>query len=822
MRTPQIASIRLLLATTAAALSAASGCSSRPASESTFGANAAIPDRYAAYGGRAPALKPADAIIDVKPRPGKQSPGMGPPPYGYWRITGEPVPDWDQNPAGGPIGGGYSNRAAPFTWTFLGPRPISSEYWAYEGNAGGRVISIAPHPTDANTAYIASASGGLWKTTNGGTTWTPLTDELATLNCGAVAISASSPNTVILGTGEYQTGSTGDGVFRSTDAGATWTRIASAAQVGNQINSVAIHPTNTQIIHVAGSQGHYRTTNGGTSWTTLTTSNCSAMRLDPVNPAIVYVARRGNGIYKSTNSGTSFTKLTSTLPTTGFDRLLIDLCQGTPSTLYAAFISGANVAGVYKTTDAGATWTLLANVPNFCTTQCSYDAYIAVDPANPNTVFCGGVDSRYRVAGVIRSLDGGNTWAEVGTNSSGLHPDHHAMAWGPTGTIWEGNDGGIWKSTTNGNSWTNINSTLAATQMYHAAVHPTATTRILAGTQDNGTPERTANSTTWPQLQAGDGGFSAFDPSTTTRRYTTYVYLTLYRWSSSTSTDISGPWDTDAINWIAPFMLDPNASATMVAGTDRVWRTTNVTATTPTWTAISTNTVGGGGALNIVTVAKSSSATIYSGSDSGAVYVSQNATSPTPTWTNRTAGLSGSGVSAIVVHPTLPGTAFVSSYNTTGGRIFRTDNFGATWRNVSGTLTSGVAARALAVDFQFNPPVIYTGGGSGMYVTFDEGATWTKDDNTFPNVNVGSLALDPISRTLTVATYGRGVWRTPLATPPTCFADFNEDGGIDGADIEAFFTAWELGTPTADVNEDGGVDGGDIETFFLAWQAGGC
>ncbi|MCX5691819.1 MAG: hypothetical protein NTV94_18835, partial [Planctomycetota bacterium] len=765
--------------------------------------------------------KPRGMIIDVKPKPGKQSPGMGPPPYGYWRITGEPVPDWDQNPAGGPLGGGYSDRASPFTWTFLGPKPISSEYWAYEGNAGGRVISIAPHPVDPNIIYAASASGGLWKTINAGTTWTPLTDELATLNCGAVAVSASSPETIILGTGEYQTGSTGDGIFRSTDGGTTWARIATATQVGPRLNSIAIHPTNPQIIHATGSSGYFRTTNGGGTWTTSISANCSGMRIDPVNPAIVYVARRGNGIYKSTNSGATLTKLTSILPTTGFDRIVIDLCGGTPSTLYAAFISGANVIGVYKTIDSGTTWTLLANVPNFCYSQCGYDAYIAVDPADPNKVFCGGVDSRYRNAGVTRSLDGGITWAEIASNASGLHPDHHVMSFGPTGTIWEGNDGGIWKSTTGGNSWINTNATLAATQMYHVAIHPTTTTRVLAGTQDNGTPERTTNSTTWPQLQAGDGGFSAFDPTTTTRRYTTYVYLTLYRWSNSTSTDISGAWSTDSINWIAPFVVDPNSASTIVAGTDRIWRTTTATATTPTWTAISTAEVGGG-SMNAIAIAKGSTNTIYAGSDTGSVFVTQNATAATPTWTNRTAGLSGGGISAIVIHPTLSGTAYVSAYNTTGGRIFRTDNFGANWRIVSGTLTSGVAARALAVDFQFNPPVIYTGGGSGMYVTFDEGATWTKDDNTFPNVNVGGLALDPISRTLTVATYGRGVWRTPLASPPPCFADFNQDGGIDGADIEAFFTAWELGVAAADVNEDGGVDGADIETFFLAWQAGGC
>jgi hypothetical protein len=133
-----------------------------------------------------------------------------------------------------------------------------------------------------------------------------------------------------------------------------------------------------------------------------------------------------------------------------------------------------------------------------------------------------------------------------------------------------------------------------------------------------------------------------------------------------------------------------------------------------------------------------------------------------------------------------------------------------------------VAARALAVDFQYDPPVMYVGAGSGVYVSFNEGATWTKDDATFPNVNIGSMALDQASRTLTVATYGRGVWRTPLAVPPPCFADYNQDGGVDGADIEAFFLDWAAGDAAADVNLDGGVDGADVQTFYLMWQAGGC
>jgi len=144
------------------------------------------------------------------------------------------------------------------------------------------------------------------------------------------------------------------------------------------------------------------------------------------------------------------------------------------------------------------------------------------------------------------------------------------------------------------------------------------------------------------------------------------------------------------------------------------------------------------------------------------------------------------------------------------------------WENVTGTLASGIAGRALAVDFAFTPPVMYLGAGSGVYVSFNDGAEWIKDDDSLPNVNVGSLAIHASARTITVGTYGRGVWRAALATPPACLADYNQDGGVDGADVEAFFIDWQDGNPDADVNEDGGVDGSDVETFFLAWESGQC
>ncbi|MBX3383116.1 MAG: hypothetical protein KF864_06365 [Phycisphaeraceae bacterium] len=749
------------------------------------------------------AEKPSEAQVERKMK-------MGPPPPGYEKIVGEPMPNWTPD--------AFGQRSTPFQWTFMGPRPISNEYWSGRANAGGRVVSIAPHPTDPDTVYIASASGGIWKTVNGGTTWTPMTDHLPILNHGFVALDPTNPNTVYAGTGEYQQSSAGDGLFRSLDAGVTWNRIATTSQVGSQCSGIAISHANPQVIHVTSSAGYHRSTNGGTNWSTLINSNCSALLMHPTNANIVYIARRGTGIYRSTTGGGSLVLLSGGLPTSGFDRIVMDISRSNPQVLYAAFISGSNLQGLYKTINGGDTWTQLTNTPNYCQPQCWYDVFVGVDPANENIVFCGGVDPRYATAGVLRSTNGGDSWVEV-SNAGGtqLHPDHHAIAWGPTGIIWEANDGGIYKSTNGGNSWINLNATLAASQMYHVTVHPNSPTRILAGTQDNGTPERTSESFTWPQLQTGDGGYSVFDFTNFTRRYTTYVYLAIYRWNNTNSSNITGPWSGDRVAWIAPLVGDPNSSTTLYGGTQRIWRTTNATSSSVSWSAITPNDLAGAGTFNIIAVAQGNSNIIYTGNTRGLLYVTTDAQN----WDQRNSGFANNtNITGIVIHPSNHGTAYAAQSSSSGSRIFRTDTFGQTWTAKGSNLPSGVSPRCLAVDYAFNPPVMYVGSGAGIYVSLDDGQSWIKNDSTFPNVNVSSLHIDPVNRALTVGTYGRGVWRTPLVTPPPCVADFNGDGGVDGADVEAFFLAWEVAQPQADINEDGGVDGGDVEAFFLAWELG--
>jgi photosystem II stability/assembly factor-like uncharacterized protein len=681
---------------------------------------------------------------------------MGPPPFEYVKILGGAVPNWrPEDMTQGRLG-----PRSPLNWELLGPKPITSEYWSGNDDASGRVVDIAPHPVNPDTCYIASASGGIWKTIDGGNNWTPLTDELSNLNHGAIAIDPSNPETVYIGTGEYTTGSRGDGVFKSTDGGQTWVRLADADTMGLQFSGLAVDPTNPSIVHATTRDGYLRSDDAGATWVLRRAGRASALSLDMQNPSRVFIGVHDSGIYRSTDGGDSFVKLTSGLPNSSdVDRALVAVAASNPSVVYASFSIGSNVEGTYKSTNGGDTWSLLNATPNFASPQAWYDMYIAVDPTNENRVFAGGVSPIYANAGIIRSTNGGSSWQEISAGPSGgqTHPDHHVMAFGPTGIIWEGNDGGVWKSNNGGNSWINCNETLTVTQNYAVAQSPINGARVIGGTQDNGSIERQNDTLLWPQIAAGDGGFTAYDFTNANIKYTTYVYLTVQRHIGGNVTDISGNWGSDPKNFIAPLVMDPNDADTLYGGTNRVWRTTNASGGA-NWSAISTSSVGGGGRLNAIAVAPSDSNTIYTGSTTGAVYVTTDAA----TWSNRSAGLPSSEISDVVIDPDNPSVAYASFHRRSGGRIYRTNNLGNSWIDVTGNLPDGVEATALAVDWKFDTPGLYIGTGAGVWSSADGGATWIKDENDLPNVNVGDLQIDIARDQIIAGTYGRGTWRAQL------------------------------------------------------------
>jgi photosystem II stability/assembly factor-like uncharacterized protein len=742
---------------------------------------------------------------------------MGPPPFGYWRITSEPVPNWVPAPP--------RPTDTPGPWSSLGPHPIINEYWSGNANASGRVVSIAIDPTSPSTVYIASASGGIWKTADAGLNWAPLTDELSILTHGYVALDPSNHNTVYAGTGEYVTGSGGDGLFRSLDAGATWTRIATASQVGSTISKVVIDPTDPTRIYTSGNLGFIRSTTGGSAWSTCLSGACSDLVLNPQTPQTLFIARDGDGVYRSIDGGNTVAKLTNGLPSTGMASIALAIGASNPSVVYAAFANtSSGLLGLYRTSDGGNTWSLLANTPNFPSPQAWYDMCLAVDPTNENTVYAGGVFPSYAVAGVIRSTNGGASWTDitVGPGGGQVHPDMHAIVVGPDGTLWVGSDGGIWKSTSIGTSWTNCNATLNITQNYQIALHPTDPAMVIGGTQDNGTINRTG-SDPWPQILSGDGGFACYDFTNPSRRYITYVNLDVFRQFGGT-TDISGPWSGDPRQFIAPLVMDPGNAHTLIGGTNRVWRTTNADGASVTWTPISDSSVCGGSTLTAIAIAPGASNTIYVGGDSGRIAVTTDAA----TWPDRSGGLSGSTVSDLIINPAAPGSVYVSFAGTGGIRVARTDNYGQNWADRTGTLPSGVAAKSLAVDWRFNPPTLYLGSGAGIYSSADDGMSWTKDGADFPNVIVDDLRIDTVANTITAGTYGRGTFRATLPVPPpACYANCDNSTAppiLNVADFTCFLQRFAAGDPYANCDNSTQQPVLNVADFtcFLQKYAAGC
>lgn len=735
---------------------------------------------------------------------------MGPPPYEYIRILGEAVPDWvppHLRPAD-------ETGIGAMSWSPLGPRPIENEYWSGNDDASGRVPAIATHPTDPNIVYIGAASGGVWKTVDGGLNWTPLTDELSNLNHGAIAIDPSDPEVIYAGTGEYTTGSDGDGVFRSEDGGATWNRIATTGQVGKRISRFIVDPTDSMRLHVSGDFGYYRSLDRGQTWTDRFAGSASDLALNPDDPSVLYLGRRNQGVYRSTDGGATWTQLTNGLPADDVNRVLVAIAPSDPDRVFAVIINGsAGLRGLYRTDDGGDTWTEMVNTPDFPRPQGWYDAFIGVDPSHANVVYCGGVFPTYAEAGVIKSTNGGDNWVDITMGAQGgqLHPDQHTIAFGPDGTLWVGNDGGVWKSTNGGLRWINTNRTLTLTQNYNIAINPQAPEMVMGGTQDNGTVERREDVESWPQLVAGDGGFLAYDFENPNIKYSTYVSLSVQRFINGVFSNITGPWGGDPVNFIAPLVMDPNDPHTLLGGTNRVWRTHDAHAGA-NWAVISTSAVGGGGTLNAIAVGVGASDMIYTGSSTGKVYVTTNAS----TWINRSGGLPGAQISDIILDPADPERAYVGFHKTFGGRLYVTNNAGADWTNATGDLPVGVSARAVEVDWQSEPPTLFVGTGVGVYTSLDGGKSWIKDGDDLPNVNIGDFVIDRDRGMIYVGTYGRGVWKSPL--PVTCTGDVDGSRSVDFQDLIDVLIAWGpcAGCPE-DIDRDGVVGFADLLILLGAW-----
>ena len=665
-------------------------------------------------------------------------------------------------------------------WRQIGPEPVNG-YW---GTASGRVAALAIDPRNSKVVYLGAAQGGVWKTTDGGTTWLPLTDSQASLAIGSIALDPSNPDTVYVGTGE-ENGSGdsyyGAGILKSTDGGTTWTQIpgnfVGGWGGGARIGGIAVDPSNSRIVLAAvgccapTNSGIYRSTDGGMTWSSVLNLGNDArdVMFDSTNGNVAYAAIDAHGIAKSTDGGLTWNPVngsgTNALPSANVARVEMAMARSNTAVLYAGIVDNryGSLLGFYKTTDGGQNWSQLTGTPNYCDGQCWYDNVIGVDPLDANVVYVGGAYS----SPMMRSLDGGNTWMNVTTTSS-LHPDSHALAFAPDASIlYEGGDGGV-ASTTNimasTVTWTKLNSTLAITQFYSGlSIHPTNVNIGFGGTQDNSTNHYTG-SLGWQTVSCGDGGQTSIDFVNPNNVYVNCIGMSLEK-----STDggnnfvgaLNGINTSDRVQWVPPLTMDPLNSQRLYFGTSRVYQTNNGAGT---WTAISGDlTVN---SLTTIAVAPSDPNTVYAGSGDSHLNVTTSAGSGTgAVWTDRSAGLPGRFISRIAVDAQSPAIAYVafSGFNAAGGQpghVFKTTNAGANWSDISGDLPD-TPVNDIVADPDM-PNTLYIGTDVGVFFTSNGGANWSTLGSGFPRVAVFGLALHRPTRTLRAATHGRSMWDLSL------------------------------------------------------------
>ena len=692
-------------------------------------------------------------------------------------------------------------------WTPLGPSPIVDEPSQTRGTlaASGRISTVAADPTNPSIIYVGAAGGGVWKTVDAGAHWRPLTDNLPSLQMGAIALAPSNPRVIYIGTGDPNndfaqqvpflapTDFTGRGLFKSTDAGATWSAVGGPAFDRYSIGKIVVDPTDPSTVYVAdgqpgvgnlsGNSGIWKSTDGGASFTNTTVALGTSewytdLAIDPTNPRVLYGAigtehadpatffpitgSAVNGVYKTTDGGTTWARA-GDFPGGDTDgRISLALAPSDSKTLYAATVN-LNTLGLKEldaSTDGGATWVKQGNTPNFLGGQGEYDIALGVDPADAKKLYVSGqfdYQNGRHIADV--TTDGGSTWYDLTTNVNNPHTDAHAIAFTADGKMLLGNDGGIWRldnPSTSAPGWTDLNTDLNTNEFYGVALDPTDINTVYGGLQDNGTVKFTG-ALGWHEIQGGDGGITRVDP---------FDHLTLYAQfpgsadrsddGGVTFTDISGNIQGNG-NFILPMILDPATRNRVLVGTDRVNESLDKGATFAQISAPNQNGWTTAAAIDALAIAPGAPGTIYA-SAGGKLFVT---TDDGKNWVNRSIPNAGDLIADIQVDPTDSKVAYAvrSAYNDAGdrGHVFRTADGGATWVNISGNLPD-VPTNTLAIDASQATRALYIGTDAGVYASYDLGLTWRVFKSGLPNVRVNQLEFNPTLNVLLAGTHGRGAW----------------------------------------------------------------
>jgi len=704
--------------------------------------------------------------------------------------------------------------AAPAAAGLQDPPELKALKYRLIGPAwGGRVARVAGVPGDPSVYYAATASGGVWKSTNGGLTWSSIFDDQPISSMGAIAVAPSDPNVVYAGSGEANIRGNvgaGNGIYKSLDAGKNWTHVWT--QEG-QIGQITVHPKNADIAfaavlgHAFGpnpERGVYRTTDGGKTWKQVlkkdADTGASAVALDPSNPNVVFAglwqARRrpwemtsggpGSGLWVSRDGGDTWKQLTGNgLPEGTWGKIGVAVAPSDGRRVYA--LIEAEKGGLFRSDDGGENWTL-ASGSRELRQRAWYYSTLTVSPANPDEVWCPQVP-------MLKSIDGGKTFEHVRNLP---HGDHHDLWIDPLNAkrMIAADDGGVYVSTNGGESWLVPN--LPIGQFYHVSADTRVPFRVAGAMQDIGTAQGPSDSLTrgglpnsfWHGVGGGEAGWVVSDPSDPNIVYAgEYLgYLSRYDDRTGDQRDVS-PWPENPsghgaedmryrFQWTAPIAVSPHDPKVVYYGGNVVFRTADGG---QTWTAVSPDLTRNdkskqqwsGGPITgdntgvetyctVFVIAESPvrKDLIWAGSDDGLVHVTEDGGK---TWRDVTAAVPGlpewGTVSMIEPSPFDAGTAYlvVDAHRLDDVRpyLWKTTDLGRTWKRLDGGLPRDVYLHSVRAD-PARRGLLYLGTERGVTFSRDDGATWHSLKLNLPTVAVHDLVVKDDK--LVLGTHGRSLW----------------------------------------------------------------
>jgi photosystem II stability/assembly factor-like uncharacterized protein len=715
---------------------------------------------------------------------------------------------------------------------------------------GGRIDDFAVVESNPNIVYVGAASGGVWKTTNGGASWEPVFDNEAVSTIGGVTLAPSDPAMVWVGSGEAnnrQSSSWGNGVYKSTDAGKTWTNMGLADT--HHIGRIEIHPANPNVVYVAAlghlwgpnkDRGVYKTTDGGKTWTQSLFINedtgVSDLAMDPQSPDTLYAAayerRRtafgfnGGGpagaIYKTTDGGATWKKLTKGLPyADGGDvgRIGLSIYRRNTNIVYAVVQHAKG--GVFRSDDKGETWKKMGDT----NPRASYYSQIRVDPNNDLRIWVLGAPMYY-------SEDGGKTF--VTSRVSKIHGDYHAMWINPANSdqMIAGSDGGIHWSYDAGRTWDYVN-TVALGQFYEIGLDMRSPYWICGGLQDNGSwcgPSATPytvgiTNDDWFRVDGGDGFYAKIDPTDFTTVYTESQDGNMVRRDLRTSeARVIRPQMKEGdppyrFQWNSPVMISAHDPKTIYYGGNLLFKSTD---RGDTWTKLGGDLTTGveRGKLPILgkapdkdtlsrndgvqdypcitTISESplTSAVIWVGTDDGNLQVTRDAGQNWKNVAGKVPGVpKGTYVSRVEASKFAEGTAYVTfdghRSNDFTVYVFATSDYGETWKAISNGLPAGGGTLHVIREHLRNQNLLFAGAEFGAFVSFDRGANWVPLKSNLPTVPVDDIAIHPRDNDVVLATHGRSLWILDDATPLEQLDAKTLDADLHLFDIRPA-TAWRL------------------------------